>query len=453
MRGDGRALRVAMVVASPFPANHGTPGSIREMAEAISERGHQVHLVTYHFGEKIPVRNVQIHRIPDIGFRRRVRVGPTYDKPVLDLLMVFKLIGVIRREGIDLIHAHNYEGALVGYLAKMATRKPMLYNAVCTMTDELPSYRFIRPPWLAAWLARVLDHWVPRTADQVVPLSIELARFLQDKGIPADRIHTIPLGVDTSRFRGADPAPVRAAYRIGKRPLVLYTGTLDRFQRIDYLLRAMKKVVGKIGEARLLMVVNVANEEDLQACRTMVDDLGIKEHVEIVAHQSFDEIPHFLAAADVTVVPRPECPGFPVKLLNYMAAARPIVVFEGSAKGLQHLKQAVVVPNHGWEALGDGIVTLLQNPVLADMLGRNVREWVEQNLAWPKIVGQIEEVYYRCLGEAGGGEEGKLDDRRNGSSLFRNASPLDPGRAPGSERGERGERRGRRAWRHDPPGG
>src|SRR5712692_6767016 len=59
-------LTTCMLAACPFPANHGTPGSIREMAEAISERGHDVHIVTYHFGENIPVRGPQLHRIPPL---------------------------------------------------------------------------------------------------------------------------------------------------------------------------------------------------------------------------------------------------------------------------------------------------------------------------------------------------------------------------------------------------
>ena len=43
-----------MLAACPFPANHGTPGSIRELAEATADRGHEVHVVTYHFGENLP---------------------------------------------------------------------------------------------------------------------------------------------------------------------------------------------------------------------------------------------------------------------------------------------------------------------------------------------------------------------------------------------------------------
>ena len=52
------------------------------------------------------------------------------------------LCRVIRREHIDIIHAHNYEGALVGIMAKWLTRRPLLYNAVNLMTDELAGYRF-----------------------------------------------------------------------------------------------------------------------------------------------------------------------------------------------------------------------------------------------------------------------------------------------------------------------
>src|SRR5438128_8732926 len=48
-------LKICVLAACPFPANHGTPGSIREICEALAELGHEVHIVTYHFGEDIPL--------------------------------------------------------------------------------------------------------------------------------------------------------------------------------------------------------------------------------------------------------------------------------------------------------------------------------------------------------------------------------------------------------------
>jgi hypothetical protein len=58
MMRETRPLNIAMVAACPFPANHGSPASIREMAEAVAARGHRVHVVTYHFGDAMPVKNL-----------------------------------------------------------------------------------------------------------------------------------------------------------------------------------------------------------------------------------------------------------------------------------------------------------------------------------------------------------------------------------------------------------
>ncbi len=400
MESKDRPLKIAMVVASPFPANHGTPGSIKEMAEAIAAKKHQVHIVTYHFGEGDLPKGVRIHRITDMGFGRKVVVGPTWKKPILDLLMVFTLIRVIMREKIDLIHAHNYEGALIGYLARIVTRRPMIYNAINTMSDELPTYTFFRTKKFAIWLARVLDYWVPRTANKVICISDDLAHFLHTQGIRPERIHVIPLGVDDApfKFNEDNRSVIRERYHIGESPLVMYTGTLDRFQRIDYLLKAMKMVVEKIGNARLLIVANIAKEQDLDVCRASIREIDLQGHVETIINRSFEEIPPLLAAADVTVISRPNCPGFPVKLLNYMASGKPIVVFEGSAKGLQHMKHAIVVKDHDWQAIGQGVITLLQDPVLSEVLGQNARQWLSENLSWPNIVGKIENAYYSLIG-------------------------------------------------------
>ena len=52
-----------MVAACPFPANHGSSASIREMSDTLSELGHNIHIVTYPTGqEEIKVRYATVHR-------------------------------------------------------------------------------------------------------------------------------------------------------------------------------------------------------------------------------------------------------------------------------------------------------------------------------------------------------------------------------------------------------
>src|SRR4030042_7200849 len=223
---------IVMVAACPFPANHGSPASSREMSQALSSLGHRVHVVTYPMKQDIPVEGVTIHRVGKIFSSNKITVGPTYYKPFLDFLLVIKLCRVIWKEKIDIIHAHNYEGALAGYIAKKITKRPMLYNAVNNMIDELPSYDFIRPKSLAIKLANFLDNLVPRMGDYVTVVSGELYNFLLEKGIRQSKMAIIPAGVNSEMFESKDPDIMRNRYSIGTRPLIVYTGTLDIFQRI-----------------------------------------------------------------------------------------------------------------------------------------------------------------------------------------------------------------------------
>src|SRR5512135_2517876 len=121
---------VAMVAACPFPANYGTPGAIREMSETLAAFGHDVHIVTYPFGEDLPVGSATVWRAPYWRKRRILYTGPSFEKLILDLLVLVKLCRVIRQQRISIIHAHNYEGVLIGYVAKLLTGRRLLYNAV-----------------------------------------------------------------------------------------------------------------------------------------------------------------------------------------------------------------------------------------------------------------------------------------------------------------------------------
>ena len=103
-----------MVAACPFPHPRGTPIRILRMAEALAARGHEIHVVTYHLGSSHLSARLRIHRTRTLASYRHVAPGPTYEKLlILDPLLAAKLVEVIRRFSIDLVHAHHYEGLLV----------------------------------------------------------------------------------------------------------------------------------------------------------------------------------------------------------------------------------------------------------------------------------------------------------------------------------------------------
>jgi UDP-N-acetylglucosamine:LPS N-acetylglucosamine transferase len=96
------------------------------MAEAVSELGHEVHIVTYHYGEDIPVRGPRLHRIMPLLAEQRIVVGPTIRRPLYDLQMIVKAIQVIREHRPDVLHAHGYEAGLVAWVCRLLTGLPVV---------------------------------------------------------------------------------------------------------------------------------------------------------------------------------------------------------------------------------------------------------------------------------------------------------------------------------------
>ncbi len=388
-----------MVAACPFPANHGSAASIREMSDTLTDMGHNVHIVTYPYGQdEIKVRRAKVHRTAPFRPETNAKVGPSSDKFVLDYQLVKLLCRVIREEQVDIIHAHNYEGGLVGIMAKWITRRPLLYNAVNLMTDELAGYRFIRPAWLANGIARALDWFIPIFPDHITAVSPELRDWFVDHGVPARKVDMVPAGIEPELFDNPSPEKFREQYQLNGRPVVMYTGVLNAFQRVDYLIRAFAVTLQQQPDALLLVVSPLVSATHEEEYKRLAQELGIADSIIWIAPHPLADLPSYLALADVTVVPRPECPGHPVKLLNYMLAGKPTVSFVGGAKGVRHMHEALIVPNHDFTALGHSITTLLEDKALAAELGANARATVLAEFDWRQICRRIEHIYDQMLG-------------------------------------------------------
>lgn len=393
-------IKVVMVAACPFPANHGTPGAIRELALHLLDQGHEVHIVAYPQCEDIPVEGLHIHRVKVPFFIKPgpIAIGPSFERIVYDMLLVPKLVQVIKREKIDVIHAHNYEANIAGAMAKLFTGKPLIYNAVTTMEDELPSYRFIRPDGLARRIGKALDYIVPRMSDLIMVLSDELRDLLISHGNSPDKVLVVPPGVELEWLSSGEGSHVRTQLGLnGGESMVLYTGALEAFQRVDYLIRAMAVVVKQAPTSRLVIACNVKNEKAQHLYDQLSKELGISQYVIFVDSVQLDELPNYLAAADVTVVPRPSCPGYPIKLLNYMAASKPVVSFSGSAKSLCHGYSGYIANNDDVEDLANGIAMFVNNPEVGIAMGERARESLEGVFDWATLAKGVAESYRQLI--------------------------------------------------------
>ena len=249
---------------------------------------------------------------------------------------------------------------------------------------------------VAVGFAKLLDYVTPRVADAVIADTAELHRFLLGVGVAPHRVTTINSGVRPEMFATGDARKIRGRFAVANEPLIIYTGTFDQLQGLEYLLAAFRIVHQHDSLAKLLLIGSTINPTHRSKYARMAERLGIASRVTITSC-ALGELPDLLAAADIAVVPRPESAGIPTKLLNYMAAGKAIVSFEKSATILENGKTGRLVAPATAERLAEGILGLLADRNLALELGRNARSLVFERFDWRSIVEQMEEVYDKLL--------------------------------------------------------
>jgi glycosyltransferase involved in cell wall biosynthesis len=286
---------------------------------------------------------------------------------------------------------------LAAWVCRVVTGVPVVYSAHNTMADELPTYNFIRPRWLAPLLAEALDRSVPRLAERIVPHSGNLEEFLRQRRLLDRTEPIIKFGINLDEVPRGDGARVRQEYGLRSDPVVLYAGVLNPFQRLDLLLEAMAILVKKLRNARLLVVRTLPGEKFLADLCEQVERLGLKGHVVITRPQPLRSVQEILAACDVAVSPRTQEPGFPIKMLNAMAASKACVMYASSSRDLRHKKDAYLVAPDTAEALAEGLYDVLTDTELRERLARDGHAYVRANHDRRLIAARLSDVYLRTV--------------------------------------------------------
>ena len=231
------------------------------------------------------------------------------------------------------------------------------------------------------WVIRALEHMelaAYRAADAVVVVSEGFSADLIRRGVPPDKVHTIPNGVDLDRFspQAIDVAVTRA--RLGATDgdaLVLYAGAHGASHALPALAEAAARLAGDP-----VHVAFVGEGSAKAQLRQRVADLGLR-NVSLHAGVARSEVPRLVQAADICLVPLRDVPLFstfiPSKIFEYLAVEKPVV---GSVRGesAQILRDAgaVVVEPEDSVAIADAIRDLAAHPERWAAMGRRGRRYV-----------------------------------------------------------------------------
>ena len=303
-----------------------------------------------------------------------------------DLHEWLSLRGILRRERVDVLHAHmfgsNFWGTVIGRLARV----PVIVAHEHTWSFEgRPVRRFVD------------REVIGRGSSVFIAVSRDDQRkMIEIEGVNPKKILHVPNGI-------APPPPptgadVRAELGIPAGAPVIGTVSVLRPQKaLDVFIRASAQLLGEDPDLRVLLAGDGPLRDELTE---LVHSLGVQDRLLMLGYRS--DGPDVIAALDVAVSSS-AFEGSPLAVMEYMESARPIVatrvggvpdLIEDGVHGL--LAEPGDVPG-----LAAAIRLMLTDREGARRMGEAARERRRREFTVDLMVRRLEALYERLVEGAG----------------------------------------------------
>lgn len=362
---------------------------IQDLARGFATRGHEV-MVAF-----LESTDAVVPELEALGIRceRLLPRRTLADSPLADFTpsCIPGFRRLLKSFAPDVFHAHVPRPTLWASLGlrTMRRRPPFIY------TEH--NVQEVYPRW-AQWVYR---SFLP-LVDRVISVSEAAARSFAAQWPRAASPVRIWNGIETGRVAPTrEPAMVREELHIeAAAPVLCNVANLGYRKGHDVLIDTIARLAAAIPELQCWIVGSFEHEPPMvEAVRAAIANGGLSETVKLLGRRR--DVPDLLHAADIFVLSSRQ-EGFPITILEAMAAGKPIVATDvgGCAEAVVDGETGLIVPPEDPAALAEAIASLLGDPERARAMGAAGRERVQREFTIDRMVEQHLELYTQAL-EAG----------------------------------------------------
>lgn len=291
----------------------------------------------------------------------------------------------------DLIHAHfSYPD---GYgMMKLAKRwkVPLVISALGTI-ERKTAYE---GSYTSKQIIEAMNF-----ADKILSVSEDLKLHITNLGINEEKVHVVPNGVDTVKFKPAGKAHARDLLNLPQdKNIVLFVGALRKIKGVDYLIEAAKDFVNT--NTDLFMV---GRDDGLRkSLEKRAQELKIADHVRFTGPVDHEKIPLWISASDILVLPSLS-EGRPNVVLEALACEVPVVAT--NVGGIPELmidgETGYLVPSKNPIEISRKINKLLENKSQRENMGKLGRKSIiQRGLTWESHAKKTVNIYSELLEKA-----------------------------------------------------
>lgn len=342
---------------------------ILEEARGCIDRGHQVTLLCP--AEARIFTEAQRRGVPVVAL-------PIGRKRFAALLALRRWL---RQNPCDIVNTHSSTDSWLGAITCRSLSAGPVTVRTRHISAPIPNNAFSR------WLYN-------RGVAQVVTTGEALRQTLiRQLGVPADRVTSVPTGIDPVRFAPGDKKAARTALGLAAdQPTLGIVATLRSWKGHLYLLDAFAQL--NLPDWQLLIIGEGPMREPILA---KIAELGLMDRVRLAGQQDRPE--DWLRALDIFCLPSYANEGVPQAVLQAMFTALPIVTTPVGAilEAVSDGETALIVPPRDAAALAAAVNRLMTDPGLGQALGAAARARALARFSREAMLDRMEEVFERAL--------------------------------------------------------
>jgi glycosyltransferase involved in cell wall biosynthesis len=312
-------------------------------------------------------------------------------RPGVDWRCIIRLGRLFRREGVDLVHAHQYTPFFYGATARFWCRNlPVLFTEHGRWFPDYPRRKRM-----------IVNRLLLRQRDRIVGVGRAVRQALiANEGLPVERVGVIYNGISMSNFSPQGPhgtfdrQAIRREIGVAARDFViLQVARLDPLKDHATAIRTLEHVLWHLPEARLVLV---GEGPQRAAIEGMIRQRRVGQAVRVLGLRT--DIARLLAAADVFLLTSIS-EGIPLTVIEAMAAGLPVVATQvgGVGEVVEDGVTGLLAPAGDDALLAERILRLADNADLRRQMGHLGRERAKAMFAESQMHERYLELYAEML--------------------------------------------------------
>ena len=350
----------------------GAETHVLQLMKELSLRGHQIYFVA-------ASGHSEVENTPP-GVLTEYRLSFQSLNPFDKLTTYRRLIEIVNRHRIDIVHAHHRTG---GYFAEAIFRRAGVPYLI-TVHD--------------IWHRAPFKSLHGRIFRRMIAVSGFIKRGLTEKfGVAAEHVRIIYNGVDPAQIEKAsaeEAARFREKFGVGGEVVFSLVARITESKGHYDVIEALKLLPRELNYKCLI----VGEGKDKQKLQALVALYGLGEKVVFCGFQA--NIPVLMNASDVILLPSHREP-FGLSILEGMFSGKPLLV--SSSGGIPEIvtddREGIVFPMRDVAALAKAIAMLVEDPALRRRLGEEAYRTAHRRFLLSKTIDETEAYYWEIVRE------------------------------------------------------